>query len=151
MQSDREANSQPIGAPVDATPAARPGPLVLRGRYGHVEKLMAHHADDLWRAVKGHDHIWTYMSSYGPFADFPVFAAWVAERANLLDPYSYVIVDSSGHAVGIATLMQIQPAMRVVEVGHIVYSPALQKTPLGTEAQYLLARLRLRDARLSPL
>jgi RimJ/RimL family protein N-acetyltransferase len=30
--------------------------------------------------------------------------------------------------------------MRVIEVGHIVYSPALQRTPLGTEAQYLLAR-----------
>ena len=30
--------------------------------------------------------------------------------------------------------------MRVIEVGHVVYSPALQRTPLGTEAQYLLAR-----------
>jgi RimJ/RimL family protein N-acetyltransferase len=30
--------------------------------------------------------------------------------------------------------------MRSIEVGHIVYSPALQRTPLGTEAQYLLAR-----------
>ena len=30
--------------------------------------------------------------------------------------------------------------MRAIEVGHIVYSPALQKTPLGTEAQYILAR-----------
>jgi RimJ/RimL family protein N-acetyltransferase len=30
--------------------------------------------------------------------------------------------------------------MRVIEVGHIVYSPALQRTPLGTEAQFLLAR-----------
>ncbi len=30
--------------------------------------------------------------------------------------------------------------MRVAEVGHIVYSPALQRTPLATEAQYLLAR-----------
>jgi RimJ/RimL family protein N-acetyltransferase len=36
--------------------------------------------------------------------------------------------------------MEIRPAMRVIEVGHIVYSPALQKTRLGTEAQYLLAR-----------
>ena len=42
--------------------------------------------------------------------------------------------------VGISTLMEIRPAMRVVEVGHIVYSPALQRTPLATEAQYLLAR-----------
>ena len=36
--------------------------------------------------------------------------------------------------------MQIRPDMRVIEVGHIVYSPALQRTPLGTEAQYLIAR-----------
>jgi len=36
--------------------------------------------------------------------------------------------------------MEIRPAARSVEVGHIVYSPALQRTPLGTEVQYLLAR-----------
>jgi len=30
--------------------------------------------------------------------------------------------------------------MRVIEVGNILYSPSLQRTPLGTEAQYLLAR-----------
>jgi RimJ/RimL family protein N-acetyltransferase len=30
--------------------------------------------------------------------------------------------------------------MRVIEVGHVLYSPALQRTPLGTEAQYLLAK-----------
>ena len=36
--------------------------------------------------------------------------------------------------------MEIRPAMRVIEVGFIVYSPALQRTPLGTETQYLLAR-----------
>jgi RimJ/RimL family protein N-acetyltransferase len=36
--------------------------------------------------------------------------------------------------------MDVRTANRSVEVGHIVYSPALQRTPLGTEAQYLLAR-----------
>ena len=30
--------------------------------------------------------------------------------------------------------------MRVIEVGGVVYSPAMQRTPLATEAQYLLAR-----------
>jgi RimJ/RimL family protein N-acetyltransferase len=30
--------------------------------------------------------------------------------------------------------------MRVIEVGHVLYSPALQRQPLGTEAQYLLAK-----------
>src|SRR5207249_2950540 len=42
--------------------------------------------------------------------------------------------------IGIATLMEIRPAMRVIEMGSIVYSPLLQRTPLATEAQYLLAR-----------
>jgi RimJ/RimL family protein N-acetyltransferase len=36
--------------------------------------------------------------------------------------------------------MEIRPEMRVIEVGHVLYAPALQRTPLGTEAQYLVAR-----------
>ena len=35
--------------------------------------------------------------------------------------------------------MEIRPAHRVIEVGHVMYSPALQKSPLATEVQYLLA------------
>jgi RimJ/RimL family protein N-acetyltransferase len=94
----------------------------------------------MWDAVKGHDAIWTYMSQYGPFDSASEFATWLARRAALDDPYAYAIVDPSDRALGIATLMDIQPDMRVIEVGHIVYSPALQHTALGTEAQYLLAR-----------
>ncbi|MFN3655978.1 MAG: GNAT family N-acetyltransferase [Pseudolabrys sp.] len=131
---------QPVGPIVDATPAARPAPVTLAGRYGTVERLDAAHAASLWEAVKGHDAIWTYMSSYGPFAGADAFAAWVASRVPLEDPYSYAIVAPDNRCLGIATLMEIRPAMRVIEVGHIVYSPALQRTPLGTEAQYLLAR-----------
>jgi RimJ/RimL family protein N-acetyltransferase len=131
----------PVGAPVDATPAQRPGPVTLEGRFGRVEKLDARrHGRDLWNAVRGHDRIWTYMSAYGPLADEQAFVAWLAARERLDDPYSYAIVDTESRARGIATLMEIAPAMRRIEVGHIVYAPALQRTPLGTEAQYLLAR-----------
>src|SRR5499433_3039522 len=129
---------QPVGAPVDATPAQHPAPVTLAGRYGRIERLAQRHDAALWNAVKGHDHIWTYMS-YGPLADFAAFSEWLAGRVKLDDPYSYAIIDRSGQAVGIATLMEIRPAMRVIEVGNIVYSPALQRRPLGTEAQYLLA------------
>jgi RimJ/RimL family protein N-acetyltransferase len=131
---------QPIGAPVDDRPVPRPGPVTLVGHYGRVEKLNTDHATTLWDAVKGHDTIWTYMSQYGPFTDGSEFAAWVTRRAALDDPYAYAIVDRKNCALGIATLMDIQPERRVIEVGHIVYSPALQRTPLGTETQYLLAR-----------
>jgi RimJ/RimL family protein N-acetyltransferase len=130
----------PVGLPVDATPAQKPGPVVLEGRYGRVEKLdAARHGDALWEAVKGHDALWPYMA-YGPFADESAFASWLAERPKLADPYSYAILDPNGRAVGIATLMEIRPTTRVIEVGNIVYTPLLQRTPLGTEAQYLLAR-----------
>ncbi|MGE0564308.1 MAG: GNAT family N-acetyltransferase [Pseudolabrys sp.] len=131
---------QPVGVTVDTAPAQRPGPVTIEGRYGRIERLDPRHAASLWDAVKGHDAIWTYMSSYGPFADADEFVRWVDSRIALDDPYSYAIVEPSSRAVGVFTLMEIRPQMRVIEVGHVVYSPALQRTPLGTEAQYLLAR-----------
>jgi RimJ/RimL family protein N-acetyltransferase len=131
---------QPIGLPVDATPAKRPGPATLRGRYGRLEKLAPRHATDLWTALAGHDQIWTYISTDGPFATVGEFSTFLEKRAGADDPYAYAIVDKSDRALGYLTLMDIRPQMRAVEVGHVIYSPALQRTPLGTETQYLLAR-----------
>ena len=70
----------------------------------------------------------------------PRFSDWLASRRDLADPFYYAVVEPSGRTVGLATLMSIRPDMRVVEVGNILYSPALQRTPLATEAQYLIAR-----------
>jgi len=131
---------QPVGAAVDDKPAVVPRPVTLAGRFGHIEKLNAGHAPSLWDAVNGHDRIWTYMPSYGPFPDAAAFSAWAAARAALTDPYAYAIIDAAGRAIGVFALMAIRPEHRVIEVGHVVYSPALQRTPLATEAQYLLAR-----------
>jgi RimJ/RimL family protein N-acetyltransferase len=132
---------QPVGLPVpNPAPGPRPGPVTLQGRYGRVEKLEAQHAADLWRVLAGQDQVWTYIATSGPFSNFDQFAAFIAMRAALDDPYGYAIVDTSGRAVGYFTLLRIVPQNRVIEVGHVLYSPALQRTPLGTEAQYLLAR-----------
>jgi RimJ/RimL family protein N-acetyltransferase len=132
---------QPVGLPVANTaPAPRPGPMTLKGRYGRVEKLRAEHTADLWRVFAGQDQVWTYIAANGPFADAAEFSAFIAMRAAADDPYAYAIVDLSDRAIGYFTLLRIEPAMRVIEVGHVLYSPTLQRTPLGTEAQYLLAR-----------
>ena len=141
MSSEPDPHSGlPVGLAVDTAPAQKPAPVVLKGRYGRIEKLdAARDGASLWQAVKGQDALWPYMA-YGPFADEATFATWLAERPTLADPYSYAIIDAQGRAVGIATLMEIRPAMRVIEVGNIVYTPLLQRTPLGTEAQYLLAQ-----------
>jgi RimJ/RimL family protein N-acetyltransferase len=128
----------PVGPRVSDKEAGRPRSVTLAGRFGRVEKLEAGHAGDLWEAVKDDDTLWAYMG-YGPFADAAAFERWVEERTKLTDPYSYAVL-RDGRAVGIVTLMEIRPAMRVIEVGHIVYGTPLQRTPLATEAQYLLAR-----------
>jgi len=132
---------QPIGLPVEKSGAApRPGPVTLKGRYGRLEKLRPDHWSDLWAAFAGHDRVWTYISTDGPFADPSEFAAFIAKRAAANDPYAYAIVDLQDRAVGYLTLLRIVPVHRVIEVGHVLYSPSLQRTPLGTEIQYLLAR-----------
>jgi RimJ/RimL family protein N-acetyltransferase len=131
---------QPIGLPVDTTPAKRPGPVTLKGRHGRLEKLGPDHFADLSAAFAGHDQVWTYISTDGPFATAAEFSTFLAKRATADDPYAYAIIDTSNRAVGYLTLLEIRPQMRVIEVGHVLYSPTLQRTPLGTETQYLLAR-----------
>jgi RimJ/RimL family protein N-acetyltransferase len=131
---------QPVGFAVDATPAQPPQPVSLCGRCGTVERLNSdRHRDGLWDAVQGHPHLFTYMA-FGPFAEATAFSDWLNARQHADDPYFYTIVQPSGRAVGLAALMSIRPEMRVVEVGNILLSPLLQRTPLATEAQYLLAR-----------
>ena len=141
-------NDQPIGGLVDPTAAERPGPVTLQGRFCRLEKLdPAGHTDGLWQALKDDDRVWTYMAN-GPYPDAKAFANWVDERAVMLDPYSYVVADFvSGRPLGIVTLMEIRPAARVIEIGNIVYSPALQRTAAATEAQYLMARYVFDDLR----
>ena len=131
---------QPVGLPVDPKPAPRPGPVTLKGRYGRLEKLRPDHWSDLWKVFAGHDHVWTYISTDGPFVSSSEFSGFIAKRAAAEDPYAYAIIDAQDRAVGYLTLLRINPPMRVIEVGHVLYSPALQRTPLGTETQYLLAR-----------
>jgi RimJ/RimL family protein N-acetyltransferase len=130
----------PVGVDVDATPAPMPGAVTLKGHYGTVERLdAARHGPSLWAAMRGHDRIWTYIPAATSFEE-AAFHGYIAACGRNTERVFYAVTDNSGSAVGILALMEIRPAMRVIEVGNIVYSPALQRTPLGTEAQYLIAR-----------
>ncbi|HYW50073.1 MAG TPA: GNAT family protein, partial [Gemmatimonadaceae bacterium] len=57
------------------------------------------------------------------------------------DPLCFAVIDAaSSAAVGIASYMRIAPEQGSLEVGHINFSPALQRTPVATEAMYLMMR-----------
>ena len=117
-----------------------PQRVALDGRFCRLEPLdVARHADSLWAAVGGHDGIWDYMS-YGPFADATTLRAFLTERQASDDPLFYAVLErSSGRALGWLSLMEIRPQHGVIEVGQVLFSPSLQRTPLATEAVALVA------------
>ena len=81
----------------------------------------------------------TYLP-YGPYSDPAVFKASIAAKAQLNDALFFAIRDNStGKAVGRQAFHRIEPTHRVIEVGHILYTPGMQRTIGATEAQYLFA------------
>ena len=134
-------SGQPIGAPlVGWTARPQPPRTLITGRFCRVEPIdIERHAADL-HAVNTDPASWTYFS-YGPFSDFNGYRSWLAEMAVLNDPLFYAIVDiNRGKAVGVAAYMRIDPANGVIEVGHLNFSPALQRTAAATESMYLMMR-----------
>jgi RimJ/RimL family protein N-acetyltransferase len=137
------ANNQPVGSLVDAHQARRPERVTLKGRWITLVPLDAEaHAADLFEGANGgeKDRVWTYLFD-GPYTDAEVFKANIAAKAASNDPLFFAILDkASGRALGYQTLMRIDAPHRVIEVGNILYTPAMQRTPGATEAQYLFAR-----------
>lgn len=115
----------------------------MPGRFCRLEPLdPARHATDLFEAfsLDRSGAMWTYLP-YGPFEGFEAYVGWMKSACLGDDPLFFAIIDSSsGRAVGVASFMRIDPAMGVIEVGHLGFSPRLQRTPAATEAMYLMMR-----------
>jgi RimJ/RimL family protein N-acetyltransferase len=115
----------------------------MEGRFCRLERLdPARHAASLYQAgradVKGSN--WTYLP-YGPFDSLESYRAWMDQDCRGTDPLFYAIVDRAGdQAVGVASYLRIDPAKGSIEVGHINYSPSLQRTPAATEAMHLMMK-----------
>ena len=123
------------------------GPVELPGRYGTLVQISAAHTDSLWNALADPDthHVWDYLAE-GPYLDRDEFARSIERKAASADPFFLAILDgSSGHAVGHAAYMRMEPKHRVVEVGHVLFTPGLQRSTLATEAMYLMARHAFED------
>ncbi len=93
---------------------------VLRGRYVVLEPL---------------------AESHRPVADLRhEFAAqdWFDAALTSEDPLFFAaLID--GEPVGRAAIMRIDEPNRVAEIGHVLWGPAMRRTPASTEAVFLLA------------
>jgi RimJ/RimL family protein N-acetyltransferase len=117
----------------------RPEPWATEGRYLRMAPLGMEHAASLHAANRVDDRIWDHMA-YGPFDSEDAYAAWVASVAGRPDPMFFALIDrESGVPGGVASLMRIEPAHGVAEVGHICLAPRLQRTRAASEMVYLFA------------
>ena len=134
---------QEIGWPLPGwKPAARPPLTPIEGRFAIVEPLDAErHAADLFAAnAEGDGSNFTYYP-YGPFATLDAYLAWIASASGDASRLFHAIIDKpSGKAVGVAAYANISPAVGVIEIASLNFSPRLQRKPAATEAHYLLMR-----------
>lgn len=144
MNDDRNPLDQRLGHPVSNwTAARRPTPRLLSGRFCRLEPLdPARHGEALFAALSadGEGRHWTYLP-YGPFASATEFVDWIVRSSGGDDPLFFAIVClASEQPVGIAAYLRIAPTQGSIEVGHLNFSPAMQRSAIATEAMWLMMR-----------
>lgn len=136
------ALGQPVGVPVENwAPPPFPPREAMEGRCCRLEPLDAErHAAPLFEAFSEDPsgRLWTYMA-YGPFTSAGEYHAWVVEQSAQGDPLFFAVETlPEGKPVGVASYLRITPGSGSIEVGHLVFSPALQRTRAATEAMLLM-------------
>jgi len=118
-----------------------PNDIKLNGSLVKLEPInIDMHAKDLYEAysldVDG--EIWKYLP-YGPFGNFEDFSCWLSEEIAKDEATFFSMIRLNDEkAVGIAAYLRINQTDGSIEVGHLNYSPLLQKTTMATEAMFLM-------------
>jgi RimJ/RimL family protein N-acetyltransferase len=124
-------------------PRPRPDGRTLEGRWCRLEKLdPPRHGDALYAASSGADaeDRFRYLFEAAP-ADRSAFDRWTEKAVAGDDPLFYAVIDAAtGRAEGRQALMRITPEHGVIEIGSILWGPAIARTRVATEALYLFAR-----------
>lgn len=124
-----------------------PAPVTLEGRTVRLEPYdRAKHLQALWDTFGGMqiNPLLRYFAQ-ADFTGIEGFDAW-SEAVITSGWVREVIVDkASGKPVGMAHYMRPDPANGVVEIGGIAHGGGMSRSPLSTEAQYLLAKHMFED------
>jgi RimJ/RimL family protein N-acetyltransferase len=124
-------------------PRPRPERREIDGRHVRLEPLSAaRHGDGLFAAssVPDADGRFAWLPDYPPQtrADFQ---PWLDKAQASEDPLFFTVVDkASGKVAGRQTLMRIDAANGVIEIGNIYWGPLMSRKPAATEAQYLFMK-----------
>lgn len=125
----------------DWNPRPRPARVTLEGAYCRLEPLdPAKHGNDLFAAsmAPGAEDRFRYL--FDAPGERPAFEGWLTRAAASDDPLFYAVIDrASRRCEGRQSVMRITPEHGVIEVGHILWGPAIARTRVATEALFLTA------------
>ena len=134
---------QPVGVTLARwVPPPLPPRSPIGGRYCRVEPIDERYAGDLYAAASqdADGRTWTYIALRSLQHGIPL-PDWLMAPASATIRSLFAIVDAAdGKAAGLASYLNIKPMQGSIEVGHVYFSPALQRTRLATEAMYLMMR-----------
>jgi RimJ/RimL family protein N-acetyltransferase len=121
----------------------RPERRPIEGRTARLEPLdPRRHGDALFAAAKaeGAEDRFRYLFEEAP-ADRAAFDAWIDKAAAGSDPLFFAVIDkATGRAEGRQSLMRIDTVMGVIEIGNILWGPAIARSRVATEALFLCAQ-----------
>ncbi len=144
IDSTLEPSLNPFGQPVGkAIPGwracARLPDIELVGRTCRVVPYHPDHAPALLKAYAADDgRMWTYMP-FGPFADARALHDSIMDYQTTKGFHTFVIL-ADERALGHFSYLRYDLANGAVEVGGVSYSPALQRSTVATDAQYLMMK-----------
>jgi len=134
---------QPVGVPLpDWQPLAAPPRHALPGRFCTLTPLQHAHAHDLHAAfaLAPDDRDWTWLGSTWPSSPAAMHD-WIGIKINDPGLISFAVMDNrSQQAVGVVCYANIERENGAIEIGHVTWSPRMQRNVLGSEAIILLLR-----------
>jgi RimJ/RimL family protein N-acetyltransferase len=121
-------------------------PVVLEGEHVRLEPLSISHLDGL-SEIGLVEELWRWIPV--PVATPEQMKAYIelalTERANGVSMPFAQIERATGRVIGSSRYMNIEKNHRRLEIGSTWIAPAWQRTPINTEAKYLLLRHAFED------
>lgn len=144
IQANEGSPGLPIGPLVPPAPGRAPERRVFAGTFVSLSPLAPEvQATRLYELSHGRPEVeglWTYMG-YGPFADLTAMTDWMTRCAQSSDPLWLSVLRAEDRSpVGMVSFLNIDPAMRRLELGHIWYAPVVQRSKVNTETIFLMLR-----------
>jgi len=139
-----------LGPRISAAPSPRPSEHVhIVGKYVTLKGLSDDDVPSLWGNLDSHVYQYLPMLRRNTIDDFRIVIQSLRDMGMVL----FAIKADPNHmsptgppmdpaarteTIGTVAFLDIQPENRALEVGAVLYGPALRRTPAATEAQYLL-------------